>query len=133
MSTEVIIDIPEATMWYHPEKKIIHHKIHHNFQGEKLRDFMILGSKTLAEKGAEKWLSDDRVELMLDKDAIRWSSENWFPMTKEAGWKFWAIVKPKHLISQISFEKIARDYTERGVTTRFFETVEEALTWLESL
>ncbi len=133
MSIEVIYDGPDATLWYHPEKKIIHHKIHRNFQGDKLRNFMILGSKTLAEKGAEKWLSDDRVELMLDKEAIEWSGENWFPTTQKAGWKYWAIVKPKHLISQISYEKIARNYTERGVTTRFFATVEEALSWLESL
>jgi hypothetical protein len=28
MQSQVIIDNPYVTMWYHPAKKIVHHKIH---------------------------------------------------------------------------------------------------------
>jgi hypothetical protein len=133
MNIETIFDSPEATLWYHPESKIIHHKIHKPMPTESLTSFLYLGTHTMAEKSADKWLSEDQSIIMVDLAAIKWSKEVWFPDTVKAGWKFWAIVQPKHMVSQISMEKIAKEYKEQGITTQFFSNPDDALKWLESL
>jgi len=33
----------------------------------------------------------------------------WFPTTIQAGWKHWAIVQPKYIISQFNLEKVAKN------------------------
>ncbi len=133
MDAEVIYDSPYATLWYHPESKIIHHKIHKFSKDEEFRTFINLASNTLAEKGATKWLSDDRSVLMVEKEGIGVKTELWTSRTINAGWKYWAIVKPKHIISQINMEKMVKYYNTLGITARFFTEVDEAMHWLESL
>lgn len=110
MDTEVIYDSPYATLWYHPESKIIHHKIYKFSKAEEFLTFINLASNTLAEKGAKKWLSDDQSVLLVEKEGDTLNTEKWSKKTIEAGWKYWAIVKPKHVISQINMEKMVKYY-----------------------
>lgn len=135
MSAEIIFDSPFATLWYHPESKIIHHQTHPH-QGawlpEEFRNMMLLGSKTLTEKGADKWLSDDRNTLAANKEEFQWGAEFWFPETVKAGWKHWAIVQPKHIIAQLNLEKVVKDYKSQGINAMFFSDVDEAMQWLEN-
>ena len=59
MDTEIIYDSPLATMYYYPDTKIIHHEIHlsnERWKDNEFRELMMLGSRTLEEKGAQKWL-----------------------------------------------------------------------------
>jgi hypothetical protein len=132
MSVEVIFDSPNATMWYYPESQIIHHQFHIPLQGEPFRDFMMLGTRTMADKGAHKWLSDDRAILAVHKDESQWGMNHWFPETIKAGWKHWAIIQPKHTISQLNLEKVAKTYSAMGINAMFFSDVDEAMKWLES-
>jgi len=120
-------------MWYHPENKILHHKIHKYMPEEEVKEFLLIGTKTLQEKGAKKWLSEDRNSKAMNREFFEWGMAVWFPQTIKAGWKFWAIIEPDHVISQIEHKKMAKDYGALGVETRFFNTVEEALAWLESI
>ncbi|EKD88681.1 MAG: hypothetical protein ACD_34C00399G0007 [uncultured bacterium] len=135
MSAEIIYDSPFATLWYHPESKTIHHQTHPQhgtWQTEEFRKMMLLGSQTLADKGAQKWLSDDRDSNGTNKDEYQWGVEFWFPRTVKAGWKHWAIVQPKHIIAQLNMEKVVKDYKAQGINTMFFSDAEEAMNWLES-
>ena len=43
MVTETVIDNEIVTMWYYPDKKIIHHQIHKYLYGEQLRTTMETG------------------------------------------------------------------------------------------
>jgi hypothetical protein len=133
LDAEVIYDSPYATLWYHPESKIIHHKIYNLSLNEEFKSFINLASKTLAEKGATKWLSEDQSLLMLEKGSSDFSKVTWPKKTIEAGWKYWAIVQPKNIISQINIEKIVKYFNSLGVTAKFFTDVVEAMQWLESL
>ncbi len=132
MDSEVIYDSPYATLWYHPESKIIHHKIYKFSKAEEFLTFINLASNTLAEKGAKKWLSDDQSVLLVEKEGDTLNTEKWSKKTIEAGWKYWAIVKPKHVISQINMEKMVKYYNSLGITAKFFTDVDEALHWLEN-
>jgi hypothetical protein len=133
MDTEVIFDSPNVTLWYHPDSKIIHHKIYNFTLNEEFRSFISLASKTLSEKGATKWLSEDQSLLMLEKGNSDFSNVAWPKKTIEAGWKYWALVQPKNIISQINMENIVKHFNSLGVTAKFFTEVDEAFQWLESL
>lgn len=133
MDPEVIYDSPYATLWYHPESKIIHHKIHKFSKNEEFRFFINLASRTLAEKGATKWLSDDQTVVMVEQRSSESNLELWSKKTIESGWKYWAIVKPKHIISQINMEKMVKYYNSLGITAKFFTDMDEAMHWLENL
>jgi len=135
MNAEIIYNSPFATLWYYPESKIIHHQTHPqkgSWQPDEFRQMMLLGSQTLEEKGAQKWLSDDRDTIGASKEEFQWGVEFWFPRTVKAGWKHWAIVQPKHVIAQLNMEKTVKGYKSQGINAMFFTEVDEAMNWLES-
>jgi hypothetical protein len=121
-----------ATMWYHPEKKIVHHQVHKFIFGEEFQKLLLTGTDTLKKNQACKWLSDDRSNTALKKEDMEWATTSWFPQTVQSGWKFWAIVQPEKIIAQINMEKAAADYAQAGVVARFFTDPDEAMKWLES-
>ncbi len=133
MSKELIFESPFGIIWFHPETKILHHKVLQFMPDQEVKDFLMFGTRTLKEKGAQKWLSDDQTSKPISKDFMEWGMAEWFPQTIAAGWKYWAVVKPKQMISQMEIEKMAKDYGEMGIETRFFSTDEEALEWLENI
>ena len=133
MTAVVLEDNDFATLWYYPDKKIVHHRLKKFLHGEVLRDFILLGTAAMKENGACKWLSDDRLNPVLRQDDIEWGDTNWLPQTIVAGWKYWAIVQPKSMIATLNMKNLAKKYEEVGLITKFFATTEEAMEWLESL
>lgn len=133
MSAQIVFESPFATMWYHPESKIIHHKFHRNIYGQDYRDFFLLGTQTLKDHSAQKWLSDDQGNALAGPEELRWGIEVWFPKTIEAGWKFWAIVQNKNILGQIITDKLVKEYGAQGVEVRFFTDIADAFQWLESI
>ncbi len=119
-------------MWYHPDKHIVHHQFHKFLHGKAFRDALTAGTEAMKKYGARKWLSDDRGNSAIPKDDLEWADTEWFPRTKAAGWKYWAIVQPENVIGQMNIQRIARQRMEQGVTTKFFSDPQEAMKWLES-
>ena len=60
MSLITILDNEYVTLWYHPDKQIIHHQFHKFLYGQAFRDAMNAGTEAMKKYGAHKWLSDDR-------------------------------------------------------------------------
>ena len=54
MAAVVIIDNPFATLWYHPEKRIVHHRIHQFISGKAFRDLLLTGTDVLTKHQATK-------------------------------------------------------------------------------
>jgi hypothetical protein len=134
MDVEIIYESPFAILRYYPEKGIIHHETHQGpWQGKEFREMMTLGTKILTERKADKWLSDDRQNVTVSKEEMQWGVEKWFPETLKSGWKYWAIVKPKHVISQIHIERVAKEYETQGLIAKFFTDVDQAFEWLTNL
>lgn len=133
MTAVLIEDNEHATLWYHPESKIVHHEYKKFMQGDDFRAFLLKGTQTMKENGATKWLSDDRMNPVLSKDDLAWGQTNWFPQTVEAGWKYWAIVQPKSLFAKLDMIKLVKQYAQFGITAQFFQSPEDAMTWLESV
>lgn len=51
MTVETILENDYATLWYHPESKIVHHKFHKFIYGEKFRSVLNRGLEILEEHG----------------------------------------------------------------------------------
>jgi hypothetical protein len=132
MSKDILIDTDYVTLWYDPEKKIVHHKFHKYIYGQQFRDALEKGLEVFKEKGAQKWLSDDRNNSALPTEDTNWAQSNWAPRVIAAGWKYWAIVLPEKVIGQINMQHFIDNYSEQGVTVKIFSDPDEARKWLES-
>lgn len=132
MSKKALLDTERASLWYHPQGKVIHHQFHSFISGQAFKDVMSKGVDAMKQYGATKWLSDDRGNSAISKDDTAWAQDVWTPAALAAGWKYWAIVMPEKAIGQMQMKRFAKDYAEQGVTVQAFSSPEEALKWLES-
>src|SRR5689334_16804117 len=107
MSQTTIVETDYATLWYHPEKKIIHHKFHKFIHGPEFRAVLDKGVDIMKQNGAAKWLSDDRNNSTLTQEDGAWAQTDWSVRVIDAGWKFWAIVMPEKVIGQINMKRFA--------------------------
>jgi hypothetical protein len=126
-----IVENPFVTMWFHTETKIVHHQLHQFVYGKEFREFLMTGNDLLRKHQARKWLSDDRANTVLSAEDTEWGKVNWFPAAIAAGWKYWAIVRPKKVLAQMGMERLVAEYAEAGVTAKFTSDPDEAMTWLE--
>jgi len=132
MDKELILDNDYMTLWYYPGKKIVHHQFHKFTYGKALRDGLSAGAALLEEKGAQKWLSDDRKNTGLGKEDMNWTATVWRPRVIKAGWKYWALVLPEKILGQMSMKRIIEEYANTGVTVQIFSDPDEAMRWLET-
>jgi hypothetical protein len=132
MSKATLIDNDYVTLWYDPEKKIVHHKFHKYIYGQQFRDVLEKGLEVFKEKGSQKWLSDDRNNSALPTEDTNWAQSNWAPRVIAAGWKYWAIVLPEKVIGQMNMQHFIDNYSEKGVAVQVFSDPDEALSWLKS-
>src|SRR5215213_11218460 len=105
-----IIDNPFVTLWYHPDKKIVHHQIHKFIAGKEFRGFLLAGADVLKKNLATKWLSDDRGNMVLGKADLEWSQTEWAPQVARSGWKHWAIVRPEKVLATVAMEGLVSKY-----------------------
>jgi hypothetical protein len=131
MSKITILENDTITVWYHTEKKIIHHEIHKFCFGKRLRDALTAGAEAMSKYGALKWLSDDRNNGPVTTDDETWGREIWFPQAIRAGWKYWAMVPPKKVVGQMNIARIIKIYSDMGITAQVFHEAEEAFAWLD--
>ena len=132
MSAITVYENEQVTVWYHPDQKIIHHQMHQYTHGQAFRDALLAGLEAMKKYQADKWLSDDRLNIVLNPEDQQWSEGVWRPLAIAAGWKYWAIVQPEHLFAKLRMEKLAEVNSQLGVTVQFFSDPEEAMKWLES-
>jgi hypothetical protein len=127
MEKETIIDNEYASLWYYPEKKIVHHKFHQFIHGEKFREVMMKGADLFEQKGCVKWLSDDRNNSALRKEDIDWGNQNWAPRVIGAGWKYWALMMPDKTVGKMNMRPLIEQYSQQGVQVEIFDDLDEAL------
>ena len=84
----------------------------------------------MERRGASKWLSDDRANNALPPADEEWAREVWFPRTRAAGWRHWAIVQPLKVLGQMNVRRFAEAYAAQGITARIFSDPNAAMAWL---
>jgi hypothetical protein len=133
MAKEVVYKSDFATVWYDPDKKMIHHQIHKFVFGEEYKRFLLAGMEALKKYHVKKWLSDDRNNGAMRDEDVAWGMTNWFPQTIQAGWKYWAIVQPEKVIAQMNMEALVEDFAKGGIAAKFFTDPDAAAKWLDTL
>jgi hypothetical protein len=132
MAKVTIIDSPQAALWFHPDKKIVHHQIRQFISGQPFRDLLMAGTNLMRTHGCEKWLSDDRDCPVVRPEDIDWGDAVWFPETAKCGWRYWAIVQPAKTVGQVVIKDLAAKYAKAGVSSKWFTDPADAMWWLES-
>lgn len=128
---QVVLDSEFANVWVYPNKKVIHHQFKKYTYGDKLKDVLLTGLKTLEKHNCNKWLSDDRVNSALSQEDNEWSVKVWAPLAVKAGWKYWALVLPEKLIGKLYMKRVVADFAKMGVKVELFTSSEEGLAWLD--
>ena len=132
MERMTILDGGDMSLWYYPDKKIVHHKFHKPTMGDAFRKILTAGTEVLKQHGARKWLSDDRAYTdPLPKEDLEWGFKEWGPKNVLAGWKYWAIILPPSFPSQMSLAQIEKSYSSIGVIAKVFTEPDAAMAWLE--
>jgi hypothetical protein len=133
MEKMTMLDTEYATLWYYPERKIVHHVFHKFIHGQEFRQVLEKGLDIFQQNGANKWLSDDRANSALPTVDLEWAQTDWFPRVKNAGWHYWAIVMPEKVVGQMNMKRFIASYSEQGLTVQVFSDPEVALKWLETV
>lgn len=133
MPKTTILDTDYATLWYHPDNKIVHHQFHKFIYGQEFRQILEKGLEIFKQHDAQKWLSDDRLNSTLTAEDSEWGQKDWFPRVFEAGWKYWAIVMPDKIVGKMNMQRFIDAYSTQGLTINIFDDADEALKWLESV
>ncbi len=130
MNRETILDNEFFSLWYYPDHKIVHHKLHKYIYGAAFHELLNTGVQIFEEHGCQKWLSDDTSNVMLSPVDRVWGEQNWVPRVIAAGWKYWAIILPKGSLGERSMQETLALHAKMGVETYVCSAVDEGLQWL---
>jgi hypothetical protein len=131
MEKTTILDTENVALWYYPDKKLIHNQFNKYVYGNPYREFLNEITKAFQKYKVQKLLSDDRKNSGISKDDQEWGNTDWFPRTKAAGWKHWAIVQPENSIGQLTMKRVIANIASQGVTAEVFTDPKKAMEWLE--
>lgn len=132
MATMKIIDNENMSLWFHEDKKIVHHKIKKVLTTELFKELLSTGADYLEKYKAKKWLSDDRDNVVIFPEANEWGDKVWAPRVIKSGFAYWAVVAPDKAVGKLQMKRFINEYRERGVTVELFEDVDEAIAWLST-
>ncbi len=133
MEPEIISKTPKYTIKYYPDFQIIHHHVVERLNGNEMYQLLTACIQTLRTKKANKWLSEDPPHMAYTKEMLEEGTLKWLSDALEAGWKYWAIIKPKNMIGQLNFELMMKMYSEKGIESRAFDDIDSAIEWLKNL
>ena len=133
MSVEIIIDNDYATLWYYPDAGIVHHQFKQPISGEHFREVLNRGAEIFEQRGANKWLSDDRLNAAVAQEDGIWGLTVWNPRVRAAGWKYWAVIFSDTKAGQANLNYFLREGNGYGITVQVFEESTDALNWLKSV
>jgi hypothetical protein len=126
-----VLENESVSMQYHEDTGILEHQFHKHVWGATFRDALDKGLAVLQQHRGTKWLSDDRANAALPQADTDWALNDWFPRVKKAGWKYWAIVLPEHVIGQMNMKRFIATYSAKGVMARVFDNPQAAMAWLK--
>lgn len=130
MARETVASNGDFTLWYYPELRIVHHRMHRRLAGEPFRELLTRGAVLLEEHRACKWLSEDQENGPTTREDLAWNRACWFPRVLAAGWKYWALVTPGRPVARMNTKLYQAEFAAAGVTIRTFTGPEAGLEWL---
>jgi hypothetical protein len=131
MDKILVADNSLISVWAYPERKLIHSRQKMYSHGDDFRDALNKGTDAMELYKATKWLSDTSVHGGLPPEDEAWVTQTWFPRTKAAGWRHWAVVKPTKIIGQLNLSRFIKTFADLGINACMFSDPVEAMKWLD--
>jgi hypothetical protein len=132
MPTITVLDDEYATLWYHPEGGIVHHKLHKYPMPGVFQRLLTASAELFETHHATKYLSDDQSNVVVDPRDIKWADANWYPRVIKAGLRHWALVVPSNLVGTMQSKTIVEERRKRGLDVQAFDSDVAAMAWLRS-
>ncbi len=132
MSTVTVFDDERMSLWYHPETGIVHHRIKGYLPPGDFRKLLSASAELLETRRASKYVSDDRSNVVVDPEDIKWADDHWYPRVAKAGLKHWALVLPSTMVGTLQAKSILEARRKQGLDVEGFGRLEDALAWLQS-
>lgn len=129
---QTIHDNELISVYYYPDKKIVHHEFHKRASGQPLQDAFTDSAKMMEKTRCGKYLSDDRKNSVYAEEDRKWSATHFGPRLRKAGMNYWAVLLPEKAIGQLNMKEVIKRYAEEGVTVEIFDDPVKAMEWLES-
>lgn len=130
----VLFEHPLITVWYHERRQIVHHRVNRPILTEELpviQKAFTSGSDVMRKYRANKWLSDDRLQLVMPTEIQDWCQNTWFPATRRLGWSVWAIVQPESAVARLFIGRLLVNVLADGMRAQAFNDVSSAMVWLD--
>jgi hypothetical protein len=132
MPTATILDDEYMSLWYHPETGIVHHRIHKYLVQGGFRKLLTASAEVLEANRATKYLSDDRTNVVVDPEDVKWADDNWYPRAIKAGLRHWALVLPSTMVGSLQARTILESRRKQGLDVEGFDSIETAMAWLQT-
>ncbi len=132
MPAETVFDDEYMSLWYYPETAIVHHRIKGYLPQGGFRKLLGASAELLERHRATKYVSDDRDNVVVDPEDIRWADDNWYPRVVKAGLKHWALVLPSTMVGTLQAKSILETRRRQGLDVESFGQLEDAMAWLRS-
>lgn len=133
METIKVLDNKHVTLFYHEDKRMVHHVYKPTIGGEHLKEALNTGIELLQKHGANKWLSDNRAIQAHTEEEGQWVNNDWLPRAIDAGWKYWALVVPDNIMARFNMGEFIEIFHNMGVRVMVFTQPEDAMLWLEKV
>lgn len=133
MSVETVMENEFAAVWYHPEEKVVHHKVRKWMSADGFKKMLTAGADCLEKHHCQKWLSDERANAVVPPGIAEWGQQVWTPRVLKAGFKWWAILMPDKATGKLSMRGFIDMYRGLGVTVEIFADEQSAMAWLKSM
>jgi hypothetical protein len=78
-------------------------------------------------------VADTRKLAYPSREDEKWSIDVWFPRALEAGMTRLAVIMPEDALERVAVHGRVTEIAQNGVTTAYFDTVDEAREWLLSV
>lgn len=128
---EVYADEPWLSIRWDSEHKCVYAEWKGFATTVEFRAGLMKGLQAIREKQAVSYVSDARkIKVIVGKDQ-QWVNETWIPLAAAVGLKRLAIVLAGSGMGKIAVEEtVSLNDNERGVLSRTFTSVPQAMTWL---
>ena len=88
---------------------------------------------TLVKHHCTKVLADIKDMVLIGMEDQQWLDTHFLPRAIEFGFKAIAIIKPEHYFNKVAVETISYKVDKDKLTINFFDNIEEAETWLQTI
>ncbi|MDO1446432.1 hypothetical protein Q0590_09245 [Rhodocytophaga aerolata] len=131
--TKIIHQSDKAKIEWIEEGKIVRKTFTGFIIGEEMKAAFNAGLACLQKNKGRKWLSDNRYVKVYKQEDSDWINNVWFPQTKKAGWKYWAVLEPKDFYGQMSMNRFIKDFAQQGIILKIFHEMDQAVEWLQGV